>query len=205
MRVAINGRGINMRAVDSKERAIEIFDLIEDKINKYPYVGEKKWANPSGNQHTERVYEIRNNKDSIWVSGTEWLEGDQKEVNRKALIITFPDEKAETLGQVLEIVFPYEFSKRCNTRLYEEDNIIEIRNYGKFTIGRRSLKRECFFECLKDNGYDEEILLDDDKNKYVSILTIQDQNIQNDYLEERLIFWSKMVKQYKEVMRKRLV
>jgi hypothetical protein len=36
--------GVNMRAVDSKERAIEIFDLIGDKINKYPYVGEKKWG-----------------------------------------------------------------------------------------------------------------------------------------------------------------
>ncbi len=193
-----------MRAVDSKERAIEIFDLIGDKINKYPYVGEKKWGNPSGNQHIESAYEIRNSKESIWVSGTEWLEGDQKEVNRKALIITFPDEKVETLGQVLEIVFPYNFTKRCNTRLYEGDNVVEIRNYGRFTIGRRSLKRECFFEYLKDSGYSEEILLDDDGNKYVAILTIQDRNIQNHYLGERLIFWSTMVKQYKDVMRERL-
>lgn len=48
----------------------------------------------------------------------------------------------------------YEYSKRFTTRLYENDDIIEVRNYGRFTIGRRSLKREVFFNYLREEGLD---------------------------------------------------
>jgi len=95
---------------------------------------------------------------------------------------------------------PYYFSKKFNTRVYEDDNSIKIRHYGKLTIGEE-FKKVCLFENLRENGYDEEICIDEEGEKYICIIRIKDNCLGPDYLGERLIKWTKIVKKYKDYYR----
>jgi hypothetical protein len=60
-----------------------------------------------------------------------------------------PNEKSASLGQFVNLTIPFEFKRNYNTRAYKIGNSIEIRNYGKFTIGRRGLKKKDFFDYAR--------------------------------------------------------
>lgn len=57
---------------------------------------------------------------------------------------TYVVAKYKSLGKIAVVLIPYEFSRRFNCRTYKADNTIEVRSYGKYTIGRKSLKKDDF-------------------------------------------------------------
>lgn len=191
-----------MYKVDSKERTREIFSILETGLASFKKIGKRKWGNPSGVQQALDVYEIMHGEDIIWVSTIEWCNASSGEINRCGIISTLPDNSNNTLGQILEVNMPYYFSKSFNTRVYEGKNSIEIRNYGKFTIGRRGLKRQYFFDYLRNNGEDKEICIDEDGKEYICIIKIEDDNIESQYIGQRLTKWTIVLKKFKDYYRK---
>ncbi|AYO31672.1 hypothetical protein D2962_14660 [Biomaibacter acetigenes] len=156
-----------MNKVDNEERTREIFHVLEIGLANFKRIGQRKWGNPSGSLEELDVYEIKDKEDIIWASTVEWCNASTGEINRCGILTTLPGDSNNTLGQILEVNLPYYFSKSFNTRVYEDNNLIEIRNYGKFTIGRRGLKRQYFFDYLKENGYNDEICIDEEGKEYV--------------------------------------
>jgi|GEM_PF-1486119 len=191
-----------MNKVDSEKRIKEIFNVLENGIANFKKVGKRRWGNPSGTQEELNTYEIKQKEDSILVATTEWANASTGEINRSAILTTvFPEKNYNSLGQTLEINLPYYFSKRFNTRVYEDESLIEIRHYGNFTIGRKGLKKIYFFEYLRENGYDNEICIDEEGEEYVCIIRLNGNSIEPDYLGERLIKWTKIIKEYKDYYR----
>lgn len=195
-----------MNKIDDREKIRTLFELLENTIKeKFKYVGKRKWGNPSGNQQELDVYEIEDGVNKIWLSTTEWCNASSGEINRCGIITTLPDyNRRNTLGQIFEMNMPYHFSKLFNTRVYEEGNEVEIRNYGKFTIGRRGLKKQYFFDYLRENGFEDEIKYDEEGKEYISVIKIKDNNIDSQYLKYRLIKWTNLLKEFKDYYRKLL-
>ena len=190
-----------LEPIDSQYRAIEIFEYIEGKLSEdSEYIGYKVWGNPADNENN-KTFEIKVDKDILWISYTTWGSASTMQENRKVILISYPTEKS-SIGQVLEVAFPYEYSKRFNSRIYENENIIEVRNYGKFTIGRRGLKREVFFNYLRDEGLEREILLDEDGKEYINIFTIEKEDLKSEYIKKQLIKWVNIVNRFKHIQRK---
>ena len=66
----------------------------------------------------------------------------------------------------------------------------------------RRFKENIFFEYLRENGYDNEICIDEEGRKeYVCIIRLNGNSIEPDYLGERLIKWTKIIKEYKDYYR----
>lgn len=144
---------VNMNKVDSEKYTKEISEILERKLERCKRIGIKKWSDQGGYQHEEKVYELINNQGIIWASTTEWGNASTLEANRRGIITTFP-KNSDPLGQIFEMTLPYYFSNRFSTRVYEHSDTIEIRNYGRFTIGRRGLKKQMFFDYLRKNGFE---------------------------------------------------
>ncbi|MBN9647597.1 hypothetical protein J0L31_11395 [Terrisporobacter glycolicus] len=190
-----------LKPIDSEIRAIEIFEYIKDKIKEHSeFIGYKVWGNPADSDNN-KTYKIEIDNEFIWICYVTWTSAATIQDNRKVILTAYPIEKS-SIGQVLEVAFPYEFSRRFNTRLYENENIIEVRNYGRFTIGRRSLKRKIFFNYLRTNGLDDEILLDGDGKEYINIFSIQKDNLQCNYIKKQLVKWTRIVNDFKTIQRK---
>lgn len=191
-----------MNKIDDRGRTREIFDILREGLTNFKCIGNRKWGNPSGDQQELDVYEIKNKTNTIWASTIEWCNASSGEINRCGILTTLPDyNENNTLGQILEINIPYYFSKAFNTRAYEDSNYIEIRNYGKFTIGRRGLKRQYFFDYLRNNGYKDEICLDEEGQEYICIIKIKNSNIDLQYFSEQLIKWTSILKLFKDYYR----
>ncbi len=183
-------KGEVMKAIGDSEVTKRVYDAIMNVVKMFASKGQKYWGNPSGDIQLLDVYELDYDGKDIWVSGSAWVAADGlDEVNRLGIITTPPknDNSTSTLGQVLEVNLPFYYSKRFNTRLYRDDEIIEIRNYGKFTVGRKGLKREMVFDFLSSKGYDDEILIDEAGLSYISILKFDDKTLTKDYVAERLV------------------
>lgn len=190
-----------LKPVDSEIRAIEIFEYIKDKIKEHSeFIGYKVWGNPADSDNN-KTYKIEIDNEVVWICYVTWTSAATIQDNRKVILTAYPIEKS-SIGYVLEVAFPYEFSRRFNTRLYENENIIEVRNYGRFTIGRRSLKREIFFNYLRTEGLEDEILLDGDGKEYINIFSIQKDNLQCNYIKKQLVKWTRIVNDFKTIQRK---
>ena len=191
-----------MRAIDSKDKTIAVFKVLETALNSFVPLGKRKWGNPSGYQHESEIYKVVNAGKSIWAATVEWQAADSGAINRYGLLSTLPSNSTnDTLGQVLEINLPFNFSKAFNTRLYEDGNSIEIRNYGKFTIGRRGLKRTDFFDYLRENGFNDGIKLDEDGQEYICFFKIESMKMENQYFAERLVELTYLLKDFKDKLR----
>ena len=190
-----------MKPIDSKDRSIEIFECIKEKIKEDSnYIGNRVWGNPADSDNNA-TYEIIEDKEKVWISYVTWLSTSTMQANREVILTSYPTIKS-SIGQVLEVAFTYEYSKRFNTRLYENDSTIEVRNYGRFTIGRRSLKREVFFTYLREEGLEDEILLDEDGKEYINIFIIKKDNLKCEYIREQLFKWTNIVNEFKAAQRK---
>lgn len=192
-----------MNRVDNFESIRSIFELLEKNIKEnLKYVGKREWGNPSGDHRDLDVYEIEDGVNNVWLSTIEWCNASSGEVNRCGIITTLPDyNKRNTLGQIFEMNMPYYFSKSFNTRVYEEGSCIEIRNYGKFTIGRRGLKKQYFFDYLRENDYDDDIENDEEGKEYISVIALKKGNIDLELLKCRLIKWTILLKEFKDYYR----
>lgn len=191
-----------MYRLDDSDKINKLISNLENAISKFEYVGRRKWGNPSGDQQELDVYEITDGADKVWLSTVEWCNASTGEINRCGIITTVPDYNLKnTLGQIFEMNIPFYFSKAFNTRVYEEDNIIEVRNYGKFTIGRRGLKREYFFDYLRKNDFENEIKCDEDGKEYMSVVKLMNGDIDAQYLKDRLITCTNILKEFKNYYR----
>lgn len=191
-----------MRAVDGKDKTLAVFKVLEAALNSFVPLGKRKWGNPSGYQHESEIYKVVNAGKCIWAATVEWQAADSGVINRYGLLSTLPSNSTnDTLGQVLEINLPLYFSKAFNTRLYEDGNTIEIRNYGKFTIGRRGLKRKDFFDYLRGNGFNDEIMLDEDGQEYICFFKIESMKMETRYFAERLVELTYLLKDFKNKLR----
>ena len=191
-----------MHKVDNQSLTIEIFKILEKKLLTCKHIGTRKWGNPSGFQHEEPVYELTSNRGTILASTIEWANASTGELNRCGIITTAPEKNINiTLGQIFEINIPYFFSKAFNTRVYQDGNTLEIRNYGKFTIGRRGLKKQAFFDYLKQKGYENEINYDEENKEYIKVFEIENMDIPDEYFLERLIKLTYILKEYKDYFR----
>lgn len=189
-----------MYKIDDLERTKEISKLLETKLQRFMSIGTKTWSDPGGYRHEEEVFELNNEHGIIWASKTEWGNASTLEPNRRGIITTLPN-KSDQLGQIFEMTMPYYFSRQFNTRVYEEANLIEIRNYGRFTIGRRALKKKDFFNYLKVNGYESEINYDEENKEYVKVMEINNMDIPEEYFCERFIKLTNIVKEFKDFYR----
>ena len=191
-----------MKAIDNAARAREIYTTLMKEIHKFPCIGEREWGNPSGDIQLLDVFEVEKQGKRIWVSGVEWVASGTTEVNRMGILSTLPTNRNETLGQILEINLPLNFSNYFNTRMFEDNGLVEIRNYGKFTIGRKGLKREDFFNYHIKHGYEKEILLDEKNSKYICALKIEQGEIDKEFLAERIVYLTYMIKEFKDYFRR---
>lgn len=195
-----------MYKLDDSDKARKLISILEKAINNFEYVGKRKWGNPSGDQQELDVYEITNGVDKVWLSTVEWCNASTGEINRCGIITTLPDYNSKnTLGQIFEMNIPFYFSKAFNTRVYEQGNMVEVRNYGKFTIGRRGLKREYFFNYLRENGFEDEIEYDEERKEFISVIKFDNGNIDTQHLKDRLIKCTNMLKEFKDYYRSLLL
>lgn len=191
-----------LKPIDNRVRAIEIFEDVQQKLNEdTEFIGYKEWGNPASHDNN-KTYKIEIDNEVLWICYVAWSSSSVVGTNRKVILTSYPIPNS-SIGQVLEVAFPYEFSRRFNTRLYENEQIIEVRNYGKFTIGRKGLKREVFFNYLRQEGLENEILLDDDGKEYINIFRIEKDNIQGNYLKKQLVKWTNIINKFKTAQREK--
>lgn len=185
-----------MNKVDKCETISNLYESLQKSIEEnFKRIGKKKWGNPSGDHQELDVYEIEDGVNRVWLSTVKWSNASSGEENRCGVITTIADyNKGNTLSQIFEMNMPYYFSKSFNTRVYEEGHFIEIRNYGKFTIGRRGLKKQYFFDYLRENGYKDEI--DEEGKEYISIIKLKKNDIDSELLKFRLIKWTVLLLYY---------
>lgn len=192
-----------LKAVDSKVRAIEIFEEVQEKLKEdSEFIGYKVWGNPASHDNN-KTYKIEVDNEVLWICYVAWSSSSGLGTNRKVILTSYPIQNS-SVGQVLEVAFPYEFSRRFNTRLYENEQIIEVRNYGRFTIGRKGLKREVFFNYLRQEGLENEILLDADGKEYINIFRIQKDNLHGNYIKKQLVKWTNIINKFKTAQREKI-
>jgi len=191
-----------MNKVDNFETIKEIYELLEKAIKEnFAYIGRKKWGDPSGNCNELDVYEIGDGTNKVWLSTAMWPSASTGEINRCGIITTITNNMGNALSQILEINIPYYFSKSFNTRVYELGNEVEIRHYGRFTIGRRGLKKKYFFDYLREHGYEDEIKYDEEGKEYINFITLKNKNVDVELLKSRLIKLTMLLKEFKDYYR----
>lgn len=157
-----------MIQINTKEFSELFSRKLEELLQKAEYVGEYSWGNPSGLSGKLPTYSIKIKDEEIWCAPITWLNAGNLVENRKGLIVTDATRKQKSLGQVIEITIPYEFKRIYNTRAYVEGVHYEVRSYGKFTVGRKGLKKQDFFNYVRE--YDNMLICLDEENKeYIKI------------------------------------
>lgn len=188
-----------MKVIDNKRKTHQVFKIIERELKKHTCLGKMEWWNPGGNEYLQ-TYSIINNEKEVWVATVIWCHSKTNKKNRYTLLSTFPT-KGLKVGQILEISLPFYYSKVFITRLYEENNCVEIRNYGRFTVGHRGLKKVFFFDYLKDHGLSSEIKVDEEGEKYICIFSITNMSIDPQLFDKRIIELTHLIKGFKDKYR----
>lgn len=180
--------------------AKKIYKLFGDKLNEFKFVGLRKWGDPAGIINSD-TYEIKCNNRSLYCTQVEWGQSGTMEPNRCGILISLPTFNVkESLGQITDIVIPYEFSRRFNCRAYEDNGRIELRSYGKYTIGRRSLKKDDFFDYIhKTNS--APLCIDEEGIRYVSIMYIDNYTIAKEEFAKATIDFAFLIKGFKDIYR----
>ena len=131
---------------NNKDYAMQFVNNIENILQKAKYIGKWNWGNPAGQGNGLDTYELVNKSGmKVWCTIIEYLNAGTGEPNRCGVLATYPVDKKQSLGSILSVTIPYEFSKRFNSRAYSDGSCYELRNYGKITVGRTGIKRDNFF------------------------------------------------------------
>jgi hypothetical protein len=171
------------------------YKMCENQLKNFECIGDWKWGNPAGISDEQPTYEISAKNGTVWCSLVEWLESGSGTVNRCGITATLPSEKRQSLGQIVDITIPYFFSRRFNTRAFKDGNHIEIRNYGKFTVGRAGLKKQDFFDYV--NSVDSErIEIDEEGKEYIVVFDIYD-DLSSDDFAEQLVKFTILIRDFK--------
>ena len=175
------------------DRKKQIIDAIQSVIEEEKYVGRKQWANVKEELDT---FELTDGQDKIWCSFSEGYKAGEKIPSKKLVYIS----EAENIeGEVLEISLPYKLSTRQNSQVFETEDGIEIRMYGKFRFKKKNYKAEIFMNYLKDNGYGNEVRVDECSKEYVRLLNIgKDLSLDLEVIKQRFNKWLNVVNDYRE-------
>lgn len=177
------------------DRGRKVINDIEELATKEKYVGRGRWANLKDDVD---VFEISDGNNKIWCSFIEQNKSGENVPNRKSIYMGVPAAD-NSISQIMELCVPYEFSKRYNARVCENQCEIDLRMYGKFKDGRKTYKPEIFMNYLKDNGHANEVRVDKEGNEYVKILSIEkDLGLNLDDIKVRFNKWANVVKEYKD-------
>jgi hypothetical protein len=187
-----------MNETNTFEFAEAFNGMIEKLLIKCKCIGNRTWGNPAGQTGELPTYEIISKYGTVWCATIAWCDVHGNE-NRKGIIATFPVKTKQTLGQIAEVIIPYEFSRRNNTRAFYEISKIEIRCYGKFTVGRAGLKKVDFFNYLNKIN-PQLIMLDEEGKQYINIFEYEDNmsfNMFADQIVKFIVLVDGFKKQYR--------
>lgn len=175
------------------DRRKEIVDAVQSVVEQGTYVGKMNWSNLKEQIDT---YELTDNKgNKIWCALIDVFKNGEEAI-KKAVYIA---EANKTNDDILELDLPYKFSTRYNGLVFENEHIIEIRMYGKFKIKKKNYKAEIFMNFLKDNGYSNEVRLDENSKEYVRLLNMdKDLKLDLNTIKERFSKWFNVISDYKE-------
>lgn len=191
-----------MKQINNEYYAKKIFEIFEGLLNQFKVINNKKWSNPAGQTDEMEIFEIKNSEGTIWCSLIEWANAGTLETNRVGLIATSPlENKTSSLGHIVEVTIPFEFNRRFNTRAYEENGLIEIRNYGKFTVGRKGIKKKEFFDFLRKKNKDL-INIDEENKEYITVFSIKDGQLSKEDFANSLIKFTYLIKEFKDQKRR---
>ncbi|WP_297436597.1 hypothetical protein [uncultured Clostridium sp.] len=175
------------------DRRKQIIDAVQSVIEEEKCIGKKSWGRLKSEIDT---YELRDGDSILWCSFLDFYKSGEENPTKKSIYIA---EANKTDDDILELNIPYKYSDRYNGLVYEDDDIIEIRMYGKFKFKKRNYKAEIFMNFLKDNGYSNEVRQDDNSKEYVRLLNInKDLKLDLNTIKERFNKWLNVVNDYKE-------
>lgn len=186
-----------MIQINTKAFADEFCSMLEALLKQFDYVGEKRWGDPSGVNGLLETYEITANHGKAWCALDEY--GYAGEVNRKGIVIDFASENKSFANPVATVFIPYDFSKRFYTRAYNQDNYYEIRNYGRFTVGRKPLKQKDFFDYVQKN-YPELVFHDEENKLYIKAYHYRESMDKETFAEQTFSFL-KLISDFKKQYR----
>lgn len=155
-----------MKQINTKEFANSFAAMIEELMHKFKYVGEWNWGDPAGQIDDLPTYEITAKEGTIWCTIIEWGNATTLEPNRKGIVATFPVRSKQSLGHIMATNIPYEFKRTYTTRAYSDGDRVEIRNYGKVTVGRAGIKKLDFFNYMSIH-HPELVFIDEENQKYI--------------------------------------
>lgn len=190
-----------MNEINIRYYSEKIFRIFEQSLNEFQLIGKRIWGNPGGNSEKRDTFEVENELGTLWCSTIEWVRAGTSEINRKGIIATLPVKtNSETLGQIVEVTIPFEFKRIFNSRAYGDKKLIEIRNYGKFTVGRSGIKKKDFFDFMtrKDKNL---INIDEENKEYITVFTIENESMTKEEFASSLIKFTYLVKEFKEEYR----
>ena len=186
-----------MNQINTKEFAMKFYAICKDIIEDGRFVGERVWGDPAGLIGELPTYEISSNGIAIWCAMIQWVKAGSDEINRVGVITTMPNEKNSSLGQIVNITVPFEFKRTYNTRAYRIGENIEIRNYGKFTIGRSGLKKKDFFEYARVKAPDM-VFIDEENKEYIKVLELKNESMNKQKFLNAIIKFSLLIANFKE-------
>lgn len=186
-----------MKECNTRVVANKICELFGEKLKEFEPIGRRNWGDPGGMSNLD-TYEIKYCDRSLYCARVEWP---QYNANRCGIIISLPTSNPnESLGQITDIVIPYEFSRLFNCRAYENNGRIELRSYGKYTIGRRSLKKDDFFDYIRKTNLTP-LCIDEEGKRFVRIMHIENYAITKEEFEKAVFDFAFLIKGFKDIYR----
>jgi hypothetical protein len=187
-----------MKQINTYEFAESFTKMITKLFKECKGVGNWSWGNPAGLTKKLPTYEIKSKYGIVWCTSISWPDSSGNE-NRKGILVTLPVTKTQSLGQIVEVTIPFEFSRLFNTRAFRDSAIIEIRNYGKFTVGRTGLKKQDFFDYVAKIE-PTRLQKDEEGKSYVIVFEYRD-NLSLKSFSEQIVSFTLLVDNYKKQYR----
>lgn len=183
-----------MEQCNNEKTAVEIYELFAEKLSKFDFVGNRTWGDPYGCFKSD-TYGVKGNAGYLYCTLVDFG-------NRIGIATTLPEPKESiSLGHITAITVPFEFSRSFSSRAYEQNGVVEIRNYGRFTIGRSGLKKDDFFNFVRELGLTTKIQYDEECKEYIKVFKIVNREIDDADFANSLIDFTLLVKAFKDKCR----
>ncbi len=189
-----------MKQINTKEFADSFAAMLEELMHDFKYVGKWNWGDPAGQIDKLPTYEITSKKGIIWCTIIEWGNATTLEPNRKGIVATFPVRDNRSLGHIMATNIPYEFKRTYTTRAYSEGESVEIRNYGKVTVGRAGIKKTDFFNYMTMH-YPDLVFVDEENKKYIKAFEYEG-NLSKDEFALQVVKLTFLMDEFKKPYRK---
>lgn len=93
----------------------------------------------------------------------------------------------------------YEFKRTFNTRAYTDGNKVEIRDYGKVTVGRAGIKKTDFFNYMQEK-HPELVFIDEENKMYLKVYEYNGILLKEDFAAYTVKF-TKLMDEFKKQYR----